>query len=107
MTQQNPFDPNFRSSFFAADPNLAFQTSLTQAGLPRSATDFFRRRTSDFLNQFQGAFGQRLAETGQADLNPLDFFQGQDFASQLQQFSPQQRGIDTRRFAPPTRFLFF
>ena len=107
MTQQNPFSESFRSQFFADDPNLAFQTALTQSGQPRNATDFFRRRTSDFLNRFQGAFGQRLSEAGQADLNPLDFFKDLDFGQELSQFSPQQRGINTRQFNPPTRFIFF
>jgi len=107
MVTPNPFDIDFRRSIFAEDPNLAFQTSITQAGLPRQMSDFFRRRTSTFLNQFQGALGQQLDELGKADLNPLDFFQGRDFRTEFSRFSPSERGENTRLFNPRTRRIYF
>ena len=101
------FDRDLRRSIFGEDPNLAFQTSLTQAGLPRQMSDFFRQRTSSFLNKFQGALGQQLDEFGRVDLNPLDFFQGLNFREEFLRFSPSERGVNTRLFNPKTRFLFF
>ena len=109
-----PFNTDLRRSIFADDPNLAFQTSLTQAGLPRQMSDFFRKRTSTFLNQFQGALGKQLDEFGRVDLNPLDFFKGQaglsdpfNFRQEFLRFSPRERGENTRIFNPPTKFIFF
>ena len=102
-----PFNADFRRSIFGEDPNLAFQTSLTQAGLPRQMSDFFRQRTSSFLKRFEGTLGQQLDEFGRVDLNPLDFFQGLDFRSEFLRFSPRERGLNTRMFNPKTRFIFF
>ena len=102
-----PLGKDFRQSIFADDPNLAFQTSLTQAGLPRQMSDFFRQRTSSFLNKFQGKLGQELDEFGRVDLNPLDFFQGRNFREEFLRFSPSERGQNTRIFNPRTRRIFF
>ena len=102
-----PFDLDFRKSVFAEDPGFAFDTSITQAGLPKNMAAFFRRRTSDFLSQFQGALGQQLDEFGRVDLNPLDFFQGKDFRQEFLKFSPRERGENTSLFNPRTRVIFF
>ena len=102
-----PLGKDFRRSIFGDDPNLAFQTSLTQAGLPRQMSDFFRKRTASFLQRFEGRLGQQLDEFGKVDLNPLDFFQGLDFRQEFLRFSPSERGVNTRLFNPKTRFLFF
>ena len=101
------FDEDFRKNIFADDPNLAFQTSLTGSGLSRRMSDFFRQRTSSFLNRFQGALGQQLDEFGTVDLNPLDFFQGLNFRDEFLRFSPRERGENTRLFNPKTRRLFY
>ncbi len=100
-----PFGQDFRKTFFADNPDLAFQTRLTQAGLPRHLTDFFRSRTSDFLKRFEGQLGSQLDQFGNTDLNPLDFFNQIDLNREFLMFSPQERGVDTRRFNPVKRFL--
>ena len=114
MAEHPTFDRDFIRSFFADDPGFAFQTSLTQAGLPRNMAQFFRRRTSDFLNQFQGALGRELDEFGTTTLNPLDFFKGQaglpnpfDFREEFLRFSPRERGENPSLFNPRTRRIFF
>ena len=106
MTTPFSFDEGFRKSVFADDPNLAFQTSISQAGLGRNQSDFFRRRSSNFLNRFEGALGRRLDEFGTTDLNPLDFFKGIDFNQEFLRFSPFERGENPSVFNPKTRFIF-
>ena len=113
MTTPFQFDQGFRSSFFADNPGVAFQTSITQAGLPRNMVDFFRNRTSTFLKRFEGAFGQQLDEFGRGDLNPLGFFTGQaglenpfDFRQEFLRFSPRERGENPSIFNPKTRRIF-
>ena len=106
MTQPNPFDSDFRRSFFADDPNLAFQTSIAQSGLRRNQADFFRRRASDFLGRFEGALGKQLDAFGTTDLNPLEFFKGIDFNQEFLRFSPSQRGENPSIFNPRTRSIF-
>ena len=106
MTTPFLFDQDFRKNFFADDPGFAFQTAITQAGLPRNMADLFRSRTSNFLRQFEGALGQQLDEFGRVDLNPLDFFRGRDFRQEFLRFSPRERGENPSIFNPRTRFIF-
>ena len=101
------FDPDFIRSIFMQEPGFGFQTALTQAGLPRTQASFFRDRTADFLKRYEGALGQQLLQTGQADLNPLDFFKGLDFGSEWSRFSPRERGETPSLFNPRVRTIFF
>ena len=101
------FDQDFRKSFFADDPGLAFQTSIAQSGLKRNQADFFRRRASDFLGRFEGALGKQLDAFGTTDLNPLEFFKGIDFNQEFLSFSPRERGENPSIFNPRTRSIFF
>lgn len=99
------FGEDFRKTFFADNPDLAFQTRLTQAGLPRHLTQFFRGRTSDFLKRFEGQLGSELERFGTTNLNPLDFFNSIDFNREFLRLSPQERGTNTSQFNPVTRFI--
>ena len=101
------FDPAARQSLFADEPAFAFETALTEAGLPRRATETLRRRTSDFLGQFQGALGQQIAATGQPNLNPLDFFRDLNLGQAFGRLAPRERGETPSKFNPRTRALFF
>lgn len=103
---EHPFNRNFRDTFFRDNPDLAFQTRLTQAGLPQGLTNFFRGRTSDFLRRFEGELGSRLDQFGTTDLNPLDFFNNINFQQEFLRLSPQERGTN-QRANPITRFIGF
>lgn len=104
---QAVFDESFRRGIFRDDPAFAFETALTEAGLPKQGSEVFRRRAGDFLGQFEGQLGREFAGTGQFQPNPLDFFRGLNFAEQLAGFGPRERGETPSLFNPRTRSLFF
>jgi len=101
------FDENFRQQFFKDNPDLAFQTSLNRAGLPRHLAQFFRGKSGDFLKRFEGALGRELDEFGTTNLNPLDFFNDLNFNREFLRFAPGERGQNPLRFNPVTRFVGF
>ena len=92
-------------SFFDQNPNIGFDTSLNQAGLSRSMVDFFRGKAGRFLADYNAALGQRFLETGEKDLDSFKFFQGIDFRSEAQKFSPKARGEGIAPFNPRTLFF--
>lgn len=95
-----------RAGQFAADPGFAFNTAVTQAGLPRNQVDFFRGRASEFLNRFQGALGNELDKFGTQNLNPLDFFRDQVSNQEFLRFSPSERGANAAGLNRASRILF-
>jgi len=101
------FNEPFRQQVFQDDPAFAFQTAITEAGLPRQGAELFRRRAGDFLGQFQGQLGKEFSETGQFQRNPLDFFRGLNLAEQFAGFGPRERGESPSLFNPRTRSLLF
>ncbi|KKN75658.1 hypothetical protein LCGC14_0378980 [marine sediment metagenome] len=106
LPPSRPFDESFRRGLFQDDPGLAFQTSVSQAGLDTNLTDFFRGKSARFLQQFQGALGSQIDEFGRSDLNPLDFFRDLDFESEFLRLSPNERGANDAGLNRASRFLF-
>lgn len=111
MPMQNfgndPFLNDLRSEIFGEQPELAFLGNLGQQrqNLPRNMEDFFRSRTSDFLQRFKQAQGTQLAQGNLPTLTAQDFFGGLDFRNEALRFSPEDRGLGTRGFVGPLRFL--
>ena len=92
-------------SFFDQNPNIGFETSLNQAGLPRNMVDFFRGKAGKFLADYNAALGRRFLETGENDLDSLKFFQGIDFRKEGLKFSPKVRGEGIALQNPRTLFF--
>src|SRR3990167_6937348 len=105
MTTPN-FQQDLISEIFGQKPELAFLGYLGQAGLGQGQERFLRGRASDFLDRLQQAVGQQLVQGGLTTITPEQFFGGLNYKQELGQFTPEQRGMGTSRFAPPTRFLF-
>lgn len=99
-------DEEFTRGLFRDDPGFAFNTAVTQAGLPRNLVDFFRRESSQFLARFQGALGNELDKFGTQTLNPLDFFRDIVTQQEFQRFSPRQRDPNSGQFNRASRILF-
>lgn len=101
-----PFNRQVISDIFGQQPELAFLGFLEQQGLRPQQNQLLRSRASDFLNRFQQAVGSQLAGGQLPTLTPQQFFGGLDFRNELAQLTPQERGIQSSRFAPRTRFFF-
>ena len=107
-----PFNwQDLTSDVLGQRPELAFLGKLSQAGGSRGMQDFYRRRTGDFLSQFQGRLAQQLMGAGPGfDPNsltkPEDFFGGINFQQDFLSRPPQERGFFSSQYAPKTRYLF-
>ena len=82
---------------------MSFSPKWTTPNMKR----FYQNQFSNVYDEYLGALGRMVSGGGQdvptAWYDYLDKFNfGQNFAQQ----SPSQRGAETRRFAPPTRFQF-
>lgn len=104
---QHDFNQDLINEIFGDRPELAFLGHLGQAGLSNNLEDFFRRRTSSFLNRFQQASGEQLVGGNVPTLTPEDFFGNINFQQEAGRFSPESLGQGTGRFRPPTSFNFF
>ena len=94
------------NSIFGERPELAFLGALKQQNLPQGLSNFFRGRTSDFLNRFQQSLGSELFQGNLPTQTAQDFFGGFNFRNEALKFSPARRGMGTNQFAPRTRFNF-
>lgn len=100
------FNRDLIQEIFGERPELAFLGNLARQGLPFSQEQFLRGRASDFLSRFQQSMGQQLLNGAIPTQGPEQFFGNINFQSELDRFSPQERGLSPGRFAPRTRFFF-
>ncbi len=101
-----PYD-DIRREVFGQQPELAFQGHLARAGGGRRLQDYYRQRSSDFLNQFQGQVGRDLLEGRPLDqvTRAEDFFGRMNFQDQFASLAPSQRGFFSAQSAPKARWL--
>ena len=99
--------PDFAREAFGEKPELAFQGHLARAGGGRRLQDYYRQRSSDFLNQFQGQVGRELLEGRGPDelTRPEEFFGRINFQDQFSSIAPTQRGFFSSSLSPKTRWL--
>jgi len=93
--------PNWRTAYFGYQD---------QARSPNQ-TRYFQSRFSDVQDRFMGLQGKQIMGDEIPSLTFEDFLAkyfapGGGEAQQWGSMSPGQRGVDVRRFAPPTRFNF-
>ena len=103
------FGSGFIDELFEEEPNLAFQTNLSQRqGLSPNQRSFFENRFDSIFNQFLGDFGTRAQQSGEIpEFRFQDFIQDFNFEEDFMRRPPSLRfGAGTARFKPPTRFQF-
>jgi hypothetical protein len=100
------FNKDLLSEIFGERPELAFLGNLGQAGLGKGPEKFLRGKASDFLQRLHQAVGQQMVGGNLPTLTPEDFFGKMNFQQELGQYSPEQRGMETRQYNPFTNFLY-
>lgn len=105
MTTPNNFNQDLINEIFGQQPELAFLGYLGRSGLDQNDQRFMRGQAGNFLQQLQQTVGQQMAQGGLPTMTPQSYFSGMDWGKELYKYSPQQRGMDTSRFSPMTRWF--
>lgn len=84
---------------------FAPRQGLNFPGQGRGFFNFFQSRPDLLEEEFQARQAQLSAQGLPPNLDRLDFFGDFDFINRFLRATPQDRGIQNARFAPPARWL--
>ncbi len=95
----NPF-----LNFLNQEPEAGYFSYQNQWKSPNQKK-FFQSQFSNIQNQYMGQLGATIRGGGEPTQNWTDFLGQYDWGQQFQSQTPQQRGIDTSRYNPFTKWL--
>jgi len=95
----NPF-----LSFLEDQPEAGYFSYQNQWRTP-NAKKYFQSQFSNIQNQYLGQLGQQIRGGGEPNLQFTDFLAQYPWMQQYQSQTPQQRGQDSSRYNPWTRWM--
>ena len=95
---------NVWQGFLDENPQAAYFGYQGQFGTSPNQRRFFQDQYANIHNQYLGQLGQQIMGGGAPSLNFTDFLKDYNFGQQYAQQTPRERGIDTSRFNPFTRW---
>src|SRR3990167_6575835 len=100
MTQtQNPW-----RDFLEEEPSAAYFGYQNQWKTPNQKK-YFQSQFANIQNQYMGQLGQQIYSGGAPTQRFTDFLSQFPWMQQFQELSPQERGQDTSRYNPWTRWM--
>ena len=91
--------PDYMPAWLRANPTAVFQSAISK--LNRPMRNFFGSRFGEYYNKYLGD----IANTGNQELEFMDWLPRQNFMQDYYSQSPYQRGSYQSRYAPRARFL--
>ena len=91
----NPFNKGAESAYF----------SYGNQWKSPNQKKFFQSQFSNIQNQYMGALGQQVRGGNEPTQDFTDFLGNFDWRQNFNQQTPQERGEDTSRFNPWTRWM--
>ena len=92
------------AGFFGDYPEAAYFANQSQWRTPNQKK-YFQSQFSNIQNQYMGKLGQNVAGGADPNLKFTDFLGNFDWRQNYNQQSPQERGQDTSRYNPFTRWM--
>lgn len=98
-SSDNPFEP-----FLTENPEYAYFGYQNQWQTP-NMKKYFQSQFGNIQNQYKGQLGQQAMQGIKPILHFTDFLKNVNWGQEYGQQTPQQRGQDTSRFSPFTRWM--
>lgn len=93
----------FLKDYLNENPRAAFQSFMP--GLQMPLQRFFSGMYDDIYDEYQGQLGLQARQGQEPNMNFTGFLHNYPFFNRYMAFSPEQRGWQSRNFAPRTKFL--
>ena len=98
----NPF-----ASFLDEEPRAGFFAQQERFGRSPNQRRFFQQNFQPVYDRFLGQLGQQVQQGMTPSLTFPDFLQDFNFNQFFREQPQFFQGLNTQRFAPSTRFIFF
>ena len=107
MSVPNPYSfdniPDSSKPFYEQNPGTVFTNWLQSQNASNAATNLAVNHYNDYYSKYLYDTVTNPNSTGYFG----DFLKGQSLKNYLSSFTPAERGVDSRRFNPPTRWIAF